>query len=1092
MVGYDRRSETERVWVSNDRLAILNLLKIQSDPLGNPRESSGDEMNLHMPQDLESDEELRFLAAVPYQIVSPGNNAPIIGIYQDSMLGSYQFTRENRLFSHQDAMNLMMSFPRVNLDMFKQNIIHNTDILTQIMPPLTLYRKNGKFKDDEDSTTSNNIIEIKNGTYKRGQIDKETLGSATSGIIHRICNDFGNMAASDFIDDLQNVITEYMKTSSFSVGISDLIVTKKTNEAIVDAITQKKKEASDMMDTVKMGVFKNESGNSNMMEFENQMNNILNKAMSESEKIAFANLSDDNRFNVMVKAGSKGSKLNISFMTACLGAQHVDGKRIAYGFDGRTLPHFSKYDDSPEARGFVQSSYIEGLNPQEMFFHAMGGRVGLIDTAVKTSTTGYIQRRLVKSLEDLSVGYDMTVRNSNNTIIQFTYGGDCIDTIRVENQEFPIMEMSIQDVYAHFMLPDSNLNGLTNVFDKSTFSRHKKKLGDFKKKAEAATKYIVDNMPIIATNVFKNKKDKIVHVPVAFKYIIQNVINQQDIRGNSIVDITPLEAYEIIERGFDKLSSIHYVNVSELFKIMYTFYLSPTDLLFNKRLNRKAIELLIERIILQFNRSIVAPGEMVGVIAAQSIGEPTTQLTLNTFHFAGAAGKSNVTRGVPRIEEIMSLSPEMKNPSLTIYLHEEDEESKERASAIRHMLEYTKLRDIVKSFDLYFDPDDMKTLVKNDADSMSQFQEFEKMIGECMKPDNENESSDAYTAFTNNPDQSKWIMRIVMDPEIMMEKNITMDDVQYALTNSKHGGTVSSIYSDYNSDALVFRIRMELDSIKNTISAKFRGTEEVGSLEDQTSLIGYLKIQQEVILNNIVLRGISGIKSVTLRKIKDTIQFKGGEFKKRNYWVLDTVGSNLNDVLALSFVDKKRTYSNNIHEVYHVFGIEAARQIIYDELMDVIEYDGTYLNGHHVGLLCDRMTYSHKMTAISRHGINNDSIGPIAKASFEETPEMFLKAARYGELDTMRGISANIMCGQQGTFGTNAFQVVLNMDEMKTLNTQVQREQDNERERINETLIEKNLEVKDNKCNNLAINNNVDTIRDVEMGNIETDYNPFG
>ena len=134
-------------------------------------------------------------------------------------------------------------------------------------------------------------------------------------------------------------------------------------------------------------------------------------------------------------------------MISCLGQQNVDGKRIPYGFDQRTLPHYSKFDDTPGARGFVESSYINGLTPQELFFHAMGGRIGLIDTAVKTSQTGYIQRRLIKGLEDLKVEYDMTVRNNKHKVIQFNYGDDGFDSTRIETQSIALADMSIEEIY---------------------------------------------------------------------------------------------------------------------------------------------------------------------------------------------------------------------------------------------------------------------------------------------------------------------------------------------------------------------------------------------------------------------------------------------------------------------------------------------------------------------------------------------------------------------------------------------------------------------------------------------------------------------
>ena len=356
---------------------------------------------MHMPQNVLAEVELRHLAAIPYQIISPSSNAPVVGIYQDSMLGSYRFTRSVIDFTPRDAMNMLMSYPNVNVSELRgKKKITNFEILSQITPPISMKYKTKQFDDKtEDAAISNNVLEIHNGKYLRGQTDKAIFASGTKGILSRVVNDFGNMAASNYIDDLQQVITEYMKTSAYSVGISDLISDRKTTESILQIIDGKKTDVQQLMDKVHLGILENNTGKSNMIEFETQVNNILNKATEQSGSTAVKSLSKNNRFVIMVNSGSKGSLLNISQMISCLGQQNVDGKRIPYGFDNRTLPHFTKYDDSPGARGFIENSYISGLTAPELFFHAMGGRIGLIDTAVKTAQTGYIQRRLVKGLE---------------------------------------------------------------------------------------------------------------------------------------------------------------------------------------------------------------------------------------------------------------------------------------------------------------------------------------------------------------------------------------------------------------------------------------------------------------------------------------------------------------------------------------------------------------------------------------------------------------------------------------------------------------------------------------------------------------------
>jgi DNA-directed RNA polymerase II subunit RPB1 len=435
---------------------------------------------------------------------------------------------------------------------------------------------------------------------------------------------------------------------------------------------------------------------------------------------------------------------------------------------------------------------------------------------------------------------------------------------------------------------------------------------------------------------------------------------------------------------------------------------------------------------------------------------------------------------VPRIEEILSLSPEPKNPSLTIYMKQEEQTDREKAQSIMYMLEHTKMEEIVKSIDICFDPDDLNTLIGEDETTMEQFQSFEQMVDECMEKSVEPETNE----------KSKWILRMEMDSEIMLEKNITMDDVNFTLKNS-YGDEVACVYSDYNADKLVFRIRM--NTVVNKI--KDKGVAPIGQNKsnvnplDQSDQIYMLKNFQDQILHNIVIRGVKNINKVILRKIKDNLVETSGIYKKQDIWVLDTIGTNILDVLALDYIDAKRTFSNDIVEIYNIFGIEAARQTIYNELAEVIEFDGTYINYHHMAMLCDRMTFTNKMISIFRHGINNDNIGPIAKASFEETPEQFLKAARHAELDIMRGVSANVMCGQEGLFGTNAFQVVLDLDEMRKLEDTIQYEQEDTNKMIDDVF--GGMEDEDDKCskNKLVIENNVVNIKASDLGH-DDDYNP--
>lgn len=1016
-----------------------------------------------MPQNVLAETELRHLAAIPYQIISPASNAPIIGIYQDSLLGSYRFTRPNIKLTPRHAMNLLMMYSKVDVKALREagNKMTSYDVLSQIMAPITLVYKTKFFGDNEDFNTSlANVLEIRNGKYIRGQIEKGVLGATTKGILHRIFNDYGPMACSNFIDDLQNVITEYMKTSSYSVGVSDLIADKATNQKILQAITKQKLEVQSLIDKVHLGIFENNTVNTNSVEFEMQVNKILNKAMDESGKVARDSLNKDNRFLMIVNSGSKGNMLNISQMISGLGQQNVDGKRIPYGLDSRTLPHYSKYDDSPSARGFVENSYISGLTAQELFFHAMGGRIGLIDTAVKTSQTGYIQRRLIKGLEDIKVEYDMTVRNNKGRIVQFAYGDDGIDATRVENQTVPIVGMSVEDLYMHYDIGD----GVTEVFTKPAANRMKKEKVETQGYCQKYIDMMIDHRKVVIESVFRNKDENMVKLPVSFANCVSNIQGQLSLGSNSIVDITPLDAFKMIEAYFAKLQAIEMVKPGRLFELLYYYYLSPKSLLVLKRFNKNALILLLETVVLRYKQAIVHPGEMVGVIAGQSIGEPTTQMTLNTFHLAGVASKSNVTRGVPRIEELLRLTSNPKNPSLTIHLKPLDETDRDKAIKLANMIEYTKLVDLVKSIQICFDPNERSTFIETDKLLLEQYYEFEDMVAECAGGD-----ADARQ-------QSKWIIRMEMDTTVLLEKNITMDDIHFAIKNSSYGDNVSCVFSDYNQDKLVFRIRAF------DLGKKKRNTGATAETLDQSDEIYLLKNLQDSMLNSVIMRGVNKVNKVSPRKIQNMVTLEDGKFVKKDAWVLDTTGSNLLQVLGLDFIDYVRTYSNDIREVFDVLGIEAARQMLFNEISEVMEFSDAYINYHHLSLLCDRMTMTQNMVPIFRSGILNDDIGPIAKATFEVHTEVLLNAARHADFDHMRGVSASVMCGQYGQYGTGAFNVVLDMKEMaKLAKANVQKKDDIE------AMFE--LGKKGDPACDVKIRNNISSIKRDDGVVCDDDYN---
>jgi DNA-directed RNA polymerase II subunit RPB1 len=383
-------------------------------------------------------------------------------------------------------------------------------------------------------------------------------------------------------------------------------------------------------------------------------------------------------------------------------------------------------------------------------------------------------------------------------------------------------------------------------------------------------------------------------------------------------------------------------------------------------------------------KSWAVPGELVGIIAAQSIGEPTTQLTLNTFHLAGVAAKSNMTRGVPRVKELLKATDKPKATSITVYLKPEFRNNKDAVREVMQDLELTLLKDIVLKSAIYYDPKDAETVIEEDRDLINFYNMFE--------------------AGDMNKLSSKWLLRLTFDRELMFNKNITMDDVNVILTD-RFADSISITYSDYNSQKLIMRIRInQADSVYGD------------------HLEGLKKFQNNV-LNSIIVRGVPGIRACTFRRYGDMLEYDGSVYKPVEQYIIDTDGANYGEILAHPAIDGTKLYSTNVHDMYEYLGIEATRQCLHTELRSVFEEAG--VNYRHMGILCDVMTHKGKLMSIDRHGINKNNIGPLAKASFEETQEVLLKAALFGEVDPVVGVSANIMMGQPIRGGTGFSQIML-------------------------------------------------------------------
>jgi len=959
----------------------------------------GDEMNMHVPQSIQTSIELRELARVPSQIISPRTNSPIITPVQDTLLGIYRITNDDVLFTELEIMNMLTTIESFDGNLPEPDIKEpyrrwtGLQILSLILPAINMIKKNGLYNDQIEGGDKDPLhtVKIKEGNIIQGRFDKKIV----SNMVHTIFNDFGEVACQHFLDNIQDVITKYILITGFSVGISDLIADNKTKDQMNKNIESKKKDVSQLTQHLHLNILENNEGIPMSEKFENSIMDILNKTISETGKIGLKSLDKNNRMIDMITSGSKGSVINVSQMISCLGQQKVDGKRIPYGFTDRTLPHFLKYDDSPEGRGFVENSFIGGLSPQEFFFHAMGGREGLIDTAVKTSETGYIQRKLIKAMEDLKVNFDLSVRNANGKIIQYMYGEDGYNYTKIESQYLDLLDLDFKKLMENHKFSDKekwdDFIEPEVIEDMKKVPHYKKILNDYYEE------HIHNSKHMLLTKIYKNNIGSMINYPINLSRLINHTLNLFNIEDDDVSDISPLTIITRLGELEKVLKRNSMEEMNMLFKCLIYSYLSPKVLIKKYRINSVAFDHLINMIQLKYKKAFISSSEMVGALAAQSIGEPATQMTLNTFHLAGV-GKPGVTRGVPRLKELLHISKNIKSPSITIYVKKPDAYSISKTQKIANKFELTTLGDLVSSTSIYYDPNDEKTNIQQDNTFMEiykKFNEIDPINRDCKK--------------------LKWVLRFEFNRKELMNKNITMNDIHFAIiSDRKDSNDISCFYSDNNSGKIIFRIRLN----------------EPGSENDDKD-IQCLKNYEKNLLN-IVVKGIDKINKVIPRKDLENIEFYDGNYKSKEQWIIDTDGTNLQEILAFDEVDTENTFSNDIIEAYNIFGIDAAKQLLINEINEVLDSSGNYVNYRHISLLCDFMTNKGYLVSIDRFGINRDTeLGPLAKCSFEETTEQIFKASIFGEKDTLNGVSANIMMGQLIPSGTGDTSILL--DEMKLL-----------------------------------------------------------
>ena len=1205
-------------------------------------------MNIHIAQSVQARNELKRIANVKYQIIGAKDSNPIIGCVQDALSGSYLLTKLDTKIKGSDVANFLCNTTSETKNEIDSNKIYTGhEIFSHIIPKGI---NNTVYKNDKK------VLEIVDGELKIGILNKATLSTVKNSIINFIWDKYGPDKTRRFIDDAQRLALAYLNYHGFTFGMKDCINNIKIDSQIKEMINNKILEYN-----ISLTQYENDTDQINSTIIETNLSSELNAFSSEIGNILMKSLGPDNNLFVCVDAKSKGSLMNMQHLMGCVGQKSVEGSRIKKKVENRSLPIFHKDDDTPEARGFIKSSYVDGLNSYELFYDAMASREGLMDSAIKsvtwetiiliiednkpkyieignwidnlleldkeniqyfsekqmelldtkdiyiptmdykgivswgeisavtrhdpteklyeiktsggrnvtvtdsksllifndrtnefkemltpeikvgdyvpvtgtlceppiiinrynnevldynyglllgeqlidipnyiilapiefingfvekynknnlsnesinklrllkarqgiideklkilnnvvldeiveinlvdpinhpkvydltipstfnfglanglqvrdTAKTGYIQRQLIKGLEDLIIKYDNTNRNSKNVIIQYVYGENGIEQSSQTELTINLVSLNNDEVESTYGFTKEELNKINK--------EHKiKDLEKFNKAYINRIKEYRDKLrriQMISNNNYKTLEEKYM-LPVNLFRLTQ------DYSKNKVnTELSPEEILDGLEELLNSSETRLLPGLKDndkyllrddrllkyLFEISIHDYLCPRKCIFKYGLSRKEFKSLLNKIKLNYIKSLVQPGEMVGIITAQSIGEPTSQITLNTKHSAGVASKNtNTTGGVQRIEELLHYSRDIKTPQMTIYFDKEISIDRSKVNKISSYLTHLTIKELISSAQVYYDTD--SDILKNDQVSNPFFINNQKV------------------ELSSLP----FVFRIKLNMEKMHDKETTLLDIKTKFvsywtkyfTNMKNMKkndkdiftkiSRCAILSNNNIENQIIHIRFNMSSFNYNL------------------LTDFLKI----VLEQITLKGIDNIiSSDLLQERKLNFNFENGNMDIGKEYVVYTNGINMEKLKYIKGINYNLNTCNDVATIFRLYGIEAARQILINEFMSTFNSGGSKAVNHsHMSVLIDMMTHMGIIISIDRHGLDKVDSEPIAKASFEKTMDHFLNAALFNQKDNLQSVSSRIMMGRVIPGGTGAFELMLDTEKLE-------------------------------------------------------------
>ncbi|XP_053397077.1 DNA-directed RNA polymerase I subunit RPA1-like [Mercenaria mercenaria] len=1079
----------------------------------------GDEMNAHFPQNEIARSEAYILAITDWQYLVPKDGTPLAGLIQDHMVSGVSLTVRGRFFTKADYCRLVygalvdksgpikMLPPSIikPVRLWSGKQVLSTVVLNVIphgQPALSLDGKakvpekswvkvqKGSFGDALKYMTESEDVIIRQGELLCGVLDKGHYGPSNFGLIHCCYELYGGAIAGLMLTCFGRLFMNFLQWRGFTLGVEDILVTKQGDKRRKKLIKKSptcgemsaKKaleleptcDKEELLSALKNAHFSKDERRMREldMNMRNQTNTIQNDIVNACMPNGLEKLFPDNNLQLMVQSGAKGSMVNCMQISCLLGQIELEGKRPPLMLSGKTLPSFLSYDVTPRAGGFVTGRFLTGIRQQEYFFHCMAGREGLVDTAVKTSRSGYLQRCLIKHLEGIKVNYDLTVRDCDSSVIQFKYGEDSLDISKVGfliPKQFP------------FLL--SNKHILENKQQKVPFDEsEEKRISKLEKKIQKWQK--------------KNNRDGRQLVRRSgFLQFCQDVGDDLDITedcdtapGRSDKDWQLCTLWKTISEKQKKKYEKKCVKCPDPVLSKFLPY-SPNvlperlgDIIRNYAKKNTDEEQFSQLMNMKVQQSVIEPGEAVGLLCAQSIGEPSTQMTLNTFHFAGR-GEMNVTLGIPRLREILMVgSKNIKTPALDIPVLPGDD-IREKVKQLQRRLTKVNLNEVIQNIQVcewlaikgkiraqrsrvfrirmnFLPRECYKERFVVGPNTILKFVEktYIKKIVQLVRA-----KINAQNKLLSSGTQKRRLQpRSTEDSEFSNvganmdddeEEAMDADDGDETANNQKHKKMEEHEYDDedensrdsfdkedeeedvdmedevpetedINEELIAEYEVKDKDHPEARINAVLQLGAEVEhyrydikkklwcevtiSFPLQDSKIDLLALLESDIKKHVVYE-VPGISRCILGE-------QDGPYGKEMH--LKTEGINMLELFRnADILDINRLYCNSIHDMAMMYGIEAASRVVIKEVQAVFAAYGINVDYRHLSLLADYMTFEGSYKPFNRVAMETNP-SPLQKMSFEQTMKFLVDSSVKCRTDSLKSPSAQIVLGKNVSCGT--------------------------------------------------------------------------